>query len=90
MPNYYQLIEASLGLSHRHAPAVTRSATSIPNDQMTDKYDESEEILSRTIFHVGDTVGDCTVGKKAGATISRNPLFSLVGGTGLEPVTLAL
>ena len=57
---------------------------------MADKYDDGEGNLSRYYFYVGDTVGDNTVGKKAGATISRNPLILLVGGTGLEPVTLAL
>ena len=60
------------------------------NDELADKYDECEGKLSRYYFYVGDTVGDNTVGKKAGATISRNPLILLVGGTGLEPVTLAL
>jgi hypothetical protein len=41
-------------------------------------------------MYVGDTVGDNTFGKKAGAMNSHNPLTLLVGGTGLEPVTLAL
>ena len=57
---------------------------------MADKYDDGEGNLSRYYFYVGDTVGDNTMGKNSGATISRNPWILLVGGTGLEPVTLAL
>lgn len=73
-----------------HALAVTRSTISMPNDQMVEKYVGGEGKFSGYYFYVWDTVGDNTVDKKAGVTITCNPLILLVGGTGLEPVTLAL
>ena len=48
------------------------------------------EDLARLCFCVGDSVGGNRQRYRKGATISRNPLILLVGGTGLEPVTLAL
>ena len=58
-------------------------------DGILDLRGKNERFIT-AIYLLGIMLGITTYRKIDGATIARNPKFLLVGGTGLEPVTLAL